>query len=97
PPSALFPSTTLFRSAYCRVVDDIVDRPPGFIAPEAALTRWLDLSRKAYAGQATGIPLIDRVMHDMAEAGVPFELAAELAEGMRIDRKSTRLNSSHVK
>ena len=76
--------------AYCRVTDDLVDHPlPGQGAGEM-LEAWVALSRDAHAGIPSGLPLLDRVMAEMAEAGVPFTYAAELAEGMRMDLRSER-------
>ncbi|HEU0012381.1 MAG TPA: phytoene/squalene synthase family protein, partial [Longimicrobium sp.] len=73
--------------AYCRVTDDLVDRPVDGAAPwlERVLDEWVELSRRAYEGRATGLDLLDRAMGEMASAGVPFRYAAELAEGMRMD------------
>ncbi len=73
--------------AYCRATDDLVDCPAGE-APEvleAMLTEWLERSRRAYQGRTSGLGLVDRVMGEMAGAGVPFGYAAELVEGMRMD------------
>ena len=73
--------------AYCRYTDDLVDRVAGS-APGLAgalVDAWVDRSRAAYEGERTGIPLLDRVMRDMARAGVPFHYAAELSAGMRMD------------
>jgi 15-cis-phytoene synthase len=72
--------------AWCRYTDNLVD---GVLLPapelEARLDTWLDLSRRAYAGERTGNVLADRVMADMRDGGVPFAYAAELIEGMRMD------------
>lgn len=72
--------------AWCRYTDDLVD---GVGLPaetlEARLDAWLDLSRRAYAGEVTGNDLADRVMAGMREAEVPFGYAEELIEGMRMD------------
>lgn len=73
--------------AWCRFTDDLVDvatgDPPEVL--EARLQDWLDLSRAAYAGEASGLPLVDSPMRAMASAGVPFRYAGELIEGMRMD------------
>jgi len=73
--------------AFCRVTDDLVDRPEGndAAALEAVLDEWVGLAERAYGGGATGIDLLDRAMGEMASAGVPFIYAAELVEGMRMD------------
>ena len=73
--------------AFCRVTDDLVDRPEGndAAALEAVLDEWVGLAGRAYGGGATGIDLLDRAMGEMARAGVPFAYAAEMVEGMRMD------------
>jgi 15-cis-phytoene synthase len=72
--------------AWCRYTDDLVDGvdlPPARL--EARLDAWLELSRQAYHGPATGNDLADAAMSAMREAGVPFGYAEELIEGMRMD------------
>jgi 15-cis-phytoene synthase len=76
--------------AYCRTTDDLADRPLAGMPPEQTLEAWLALSRRAYHGQETGIPLLDRVMAEMAEHGVPFDYAEQLVEGMRMDLRGER-------
>lgn len=73
--------------AYCRFTDDLVDAGPD-LPPELRelrLAEWLRLSRLAYAGTRTGLPLLDRPLGEMARRGVPFAYAEELVEGMRMD------------
>src|SRR5690606_41963568 len=90
PPSTLFPYTTLFRSA---ASVRLVRRRARFRAAESVVTRVREL----------GIPIItdaevtamfgdDRVREvEITQKGAdPVRVPAE-------DRKSTRLNSSHVK
>jgi phytoene synthase len=79
--------------AYCRITDDLVDRPPEGSRAEELLETWLELSRRAYRGESTRSPLLDQVMGEMAAAGVPFDYAAELAEGMRMDLRAERYAS----
>lgn len=79
--------------AFCRLTDDIVDRPEAGVPVEAMLDEWVDLARRAHAGEATGVPLLDATMREMAESAVPFELAAELVEGMRMDLVRARYAS----
>lgn len=73
--------------SYCRITDDLVDeatdRTP--TALHARLDGWLDLSRSAYAGESSAIPIVDRVMSDMRDNGVPFQYVNELIAGMRMD------------
>jgi 15-cis-phytoene synthase len=72
--------------AWCRYTDDLVDADDvGQAEKSARLDAWLDLSRRAYAGEVTGNDLADRVMGEMREAGVPLGYAEELIEGMRMD------------
>jgi phytoene synthase len=76
--------------AWCRVTDDLVDEPPAGVPAAELLDAWLALSRRAYEGQPTGLPLLDRVMGEMAAGGVPFRHAASLVEGMRMDLRGER-------
>ena len=72
--------------AWCRFTDDLVDAAAGGDASaEANLDAWLACARGAYAGHACGIALVDRVMTEMAERGIPFAYAAELVAGVRSD------------
>jgi len=76
--------------AWCRVTDDLVDDPPAGVDAAELLDAWLGLSRRAYDGHPTGLPLLDRVMGEMAAGGVPFRHAASLVEGMRMDLRGER-------
>jgi phytoene synthase len=72
--------------AWCRFTDDMVDNSRGDNSIAAAqLDEWLELSRAAYYGCASGIDLVDSVMSEAADAGVPFTYASELAAGVRSD------------
>jgi phytoene synthase len=79
--------------AWCRVTDDLVDDPPDGIDATELLDAWLGLSRRAYDGHPTGLPLLDRVMGEMAAGGVPFRHAVQLVEGMRMDLRGERYAS----
>ena len=72
--------------AWCRFTDDLVDEAS---APGAELHRTLDawaaICGAAYGGDATRIPLADAVMGEMASRRIPFALASELIEGVRMD------------
>ncbi|MCY3679027.1 MAG: squalene/phytoene synthase family protein [Gemmatimonadetes bacterium] len=72
--------------AWCRFTDDLVDETssPG-VELHRALDAWAAICRAAYEGEATGIPLADAVMGEMAGRGIPFDLASELIEGVRMD------------
>ena len=72
--------------AYCRYTDDLVDRAIcGRDELVAALDHWETLSREAYDGVVTGVPLLDAVMPEMASHHVPFEYVTALLRGMRHD------------
>ncbi|HEX6059884.1 MAG TPA: squalene/phytoene synthase family protein [Gemmatimonadaceae bacterium] len=70
--------------AWCRYTDDLVDHAAAADA-DRRLDDWLDLSRRAYDGERTGIALLDDVMGRTREADVPFTWASELIAGMRMD------------
>jgi len=79
---------------YCRITDDLVDDAGTDVQSAGSmLEEWIALSRRAYEGAESGIPLLDRVMREMAEARVPFTYAAELADGMRMDLRGERYAS----
>ena len=75
--------------AWCRVTDDLVDRPRGS-DPMLLLDEWMTFSQRAYDGSPSGMPLLDRVMSEMSSRGIPFTYASELAEGMRMDLHRVR-------
>ena len=72
--------------AWCRFTDDLVDETsaPG-VELHGTLDAWAAICRAAYDGEATGIPLADAVMGEMASRRIPFDLASELIEGVRMD------------
>ncbi len=72
--------------AWCRFTDDLVDEAsaPG-IELHRTLDAWAAICRAAYEREATGIPLADAVMGEMASRGILFDLASELVEGVRMD------------
>src|SRR5207302_5309897 len=86
PPSPLFPYTTLFRSRPIRDAHHAVARM-GLRARRAYLARL-----------RVDVALRERERDRHLDPGAG-EQRAERAEGLRlrVDRKSTRLNSSHVK
>jgi len=71
--------------AWCRFVDDLADATGDPALAEAQLDTWLECSRAAYDGRPSGMPLIDQVMAEMAERGVPFAYPSHLAHGVRSD------------
>ena len=79
---------------FCRYTDDLVDR--GGHDPETLLLQldeWLELARRAYYGRPANVALLDAIMPDMAECGVPFAYVEALIEGMRMDVRGTRYDS----
>jgi phytoene/squalene synthetase/geranylgeranyl pyrophosphate synthase/uncharacterized membrane protein len=78
--------------AFCRFTDDLADRQPGLDAGTRGelLDAWQGLCSRAYYGEASGLPLVDRVMGEAAAAGVPFHYIADLIEGMRMDLRPVR-------
>lgn len=77
---------------WCRVTDDLVDEVE-HMEPEQVRVRldaWETLSRRAYGGGETGIPLLDGLFGEMRAKNVPFDHAQELIEGMRMDLEPRR-------
>jgi phytoene synthase len=93
----LFPPAQAARIAglyaYCRFTDDLVDHPADR-APADVLERrldvWADLSRRAYQGHTTGIPLLDVVMAEAGSAGVSWRYPDALLGGIGMDLTRTR-------
>jgi len=72
--------------AWCRFTDDLVDVSAASANETARrLDAWIACSRMAYDGRPSGVPLVDRVMGEMAERSIPFSYAADLATGVRSD------------
>src|SRR5689334_24835117 len=87
PVSALFPYTTLFRSYG-------IDMDDSTIPQEAGLNeRAVSFTKGCYLGQETVARLYYRGKPNRHLRGLRLSSAA--ATGDRLDRKSTRLNSSH--
>ncbi len=82
------PMTRLY--AFCRTVDDAVDRAPDSQVAEAQLHHLLRRARTAYDEGVSSVPLLTEVMAEMREAKVPFRLVEELVEGVRMDLHPTR-------
>lgn len=81
--------------AFCRVTDDLADDDDGGrpAARAARLDAWERLAARAYAGDRTGIVVLERAMRDAADAGVPFDWVRELIEGMRMDVRGTAFDT----
>ena len=72
--------------AWCRFTDDLADGAADDVTgAEARLDAWLACARAAYDGRPCGVPLVDRVMGEMAQLGIPFAYAADLVAGVRGD------------
>lgn len=73
--------------AFCRTTDDMVDQPSTqpIDAVERRLEQWRTQAKRAYEGEATGVPWLDDIMTASARAGLPFELVEELVDGVRMD------------
>ncbi len=72
--------------AWCRFTDDLVDEASASgDRLHRVLDAWTSICRAARAGVETGVPLADAVMREMARRDVPFALAREIVEGVRMD------------
>lgn len=95
--SRLFPPAERRRVrdiyAFCRFTDDLVDESDDLAGGSGdavarlheTLDVWAEICGLAYEGHGTGIPLADVVMRTMARERIPFDLASELIEGVRMD------------
>lgn len=74
--------------AYCRVTDDLVDDP---IVPasndvlQGRLDLWRTLSKAAYEGDRTGVPVLDFVMKEASLASVDWLYPEALLDGVEMD------------
>src|SRR5690606_41736855 len=86
PRSPLFPYTTLFRSRAAEV------RMERLLAEQPFVLAALDADGRVQSAHGPAAPGLD-------PGRLPGRLLADCAEGEQkvLDRKSTRLNSSHVK
>src|SRR5204862_8062721 len=87
PPPTLFPYTTLFRSAF-----DTNFGQPFLNGNERALGAYMD--RAVTAGSSAGIGRLLALLGNI-QAGGEAQYRA-IFDQLNPDRKSTRLNSSHV-
>jgi 15-cis-phytoene synthase len=73
--------------AFCRFTDDLVDRAPHLSREALAgrLDAWMHLTRMAYDGGSTGVPLLDGILGETATRGVPLHYAEELIRGVGMD------------
>ncbi len=93
----LFPAQAAARVAgvyaYCRFTDDLVDEPevgddPVILAER--LEAWRHLSRAAFEGENTGIPLLDVVLGDARTHGVSWRYPGALLDGVGMDLGEVR-------
>lgn len=71
--------------AWCRYTDNLVDGEVSTSLAERRLDAWLRCSRDAYEGRDAGIPLVNRVMAEMADREIRFAYAHDLVRAMRSD------------
>lgn len=79
--------------AFCRFTDDLVDDPRDGASPavlEARLEAWAQLSRAAFEGEETGVPLLDVVLGEAGRAGVSWRYPDALLAGVAMDLTRTR-------
>jgi phytoene synthase len=78
--------------AYCRATDDLVDDHWDASTPEleARLDDWLQSSRAAHRGSATGVDVIDVAMTELRRSDVSFACVEQLISGMRMDAAPRR-------
>src|SRR5688572_32175501 len=84
PSSTLFPYTTLFRSAAHQLHRDVVQ--------VGVLAVFVDPADVALGDLARQLDLGPEALGDLRRV---LEVGAQHLDGHRLDRKSTRLNSSH--
>lgn len=76
--------------AFCRFTDDLADEPTRCGASKLELIdEWVAMAAMSYSGTPAGLPVLDRTMLEMREAGVPFNHVADLCRGMRMDIEGT--------
>ena len=73
--------------AFCRFTDDLVDEAGDVPSSDLdlSLDHWGHLCRRAHAGEATGIPLLDTVIGTMGREGLSLDYPLDLIEGVRMD------------
>jgi len=78
--------------AYCRFTDDLVDEGgPGEdeVSLRARLDAWAGLTRVAFEGSATGVPLLDEVVGEAGRRGVSWRYPDALLAGVAMDLSPT--------
>jgi len=78
--------------AYCRFTDDLVDDPAdgaGTDVLEERLAMWRSLTRQAFGGGRTGIPLLDVVLGESGRREVAWRYPQALLRGVGMDLTRT--------
>jgi phytoene synthase len=93
----LFPAEQARRIAevyaFCRFTDDLVDEPADGAAPETVAQRldaWRSLTRAAFEGHVTGVPILDVTLARAAGAGVSWLYPDALLHGVGLDLSRAR-------
>lgn len=79
--------------AYCRFTDDMVDEPADGAPPSRLAERleaWSHLTRVAFEGSRTGIPLLDTVLGEAGRRGVSWRYPDALLAGVGMDLTGAR-------
>jgi len=79
--------------AFCRFTDDLVDAPADGAGPErvrARLDAWRELTESAWAGERTGVPVLDAVIGKAPEQGVSRRYPMALLDGVAMDLDRAR-------
>ena len=74
--------------AYCRFTDDLVDETDPEVDGERVRGRveaWKAATRAAFAGEATGVPLLDEVVGEAGRRGVSWRYPDALLAGVAMD------------
>ena len=72
--------------AFCRFTDDLADTPASTgVSRGELIEEWARLAAASYSGYPVALPVLDRTMREMREAGVPFNIVSDLCRGMRMD------------
>ncbi len=86
PPDARRSVESLY--AYCRLTDDLIDEPADDAPADVLLERlavWRQLSRTAFEGEATDIPVLRHSMSEAARRGVSWIYPSALLDGVEMD------------
>lgn len=79
--------------AFCRFTDDLVDAPGDSVGAdvvEAWLEAWAQMTRTAFEGHATGVPILDVVLGEAGRRGVSWRYPDALLAGVGMDLARSR-------